>query len=189
MWWSSWMIFCFVLFLYVFLWNPSFMCYISVRQLQTGFQSSGRAEGTPGGEHTSAFSSLWPACKVIRETSSRLRIIFAVLVLLQMCCEFYDELLHESVLLAYHKKLLKRSLFRIVTVVKTKLYLTVLFFYSKLQSRLLDSFQGLCCHCFLCQQSLWDWEKKAAISHFSGLCFLCWAAYQQLDCWGCWWAI
>lgn len=51
---------------------------IAVWQLQACFQSCGRAEGTPGGEHTSAFSTFWQACKVIIEKSKPccLRFIF-----------------------------------------------------------------------------------------------------------------
>lgn len=54
---------------------------------------------------------------------------------------------------------------------------------------LLSLSQGLRCHRFLCQQSVWDGKKKAAIPQFPGFCFLCRSAYQQLDSWGCWWVL
>ena len=106
---------------------------ISVWQLQTCFQSCGGAEGTPGGEHTSAFSSLRQACKVISERNraeahlprvyfKKYRYCcFADL----FCCWFYVELRHDFVLLT---KQLKRCVIRIFKLAtKIKFHLIVFF--------------------------------------------------------------
>lgn len=69
----------------------------------------------------------------------------------------------------------------VIYFVHFDLFLFIFYFYF-IKLPCISSSQGLCCHCFLCQQSLWDGEEEAALSYIPGLCLLCRAAHQQLDC-------